>query len=147
MEAKKTHLKVSTSSPIRLGSQKALNPTINGICNRHTCSAYADPISILNISRARPDCDRDEGTHLSAILPFMAKDMAFMNSVVLGMRVNKVKPRNFSSMATPSSTTSTTSTRISTRQLHFSSRKLGCKGASYRQSWQTERYIQAEHPH
>jgi hypothetical protein len=43
-------LKVSTSSPILFGSQKALKPTMNGICNRQTWSAYADPISILPIS-------------------------------------------------------------------------------------------------
>jgi len=112
-----TYLKVSTSSPIRFGSQKALKPTMNGICNRQTCSAYADPISILPISFE--SCFGQGGqTHLSAMFPFMANDMAFMNSVVLGMRVKRVNPRNFSSTATPSRTTSTTSTRISTRQLH-----------------------------
>ena len=48
------------------------------------------------------------------MFPFMAKDMAFMNSVVLGTSANNVTPRNFSSMPEPSSTTSTTSTKIST---------------------------------
>jgi len=106
-------LNVSTSSPIRLGSQNALKPTMNGICKRQTCKAYAEPISILGCQIYR--C---VGTYLSAIFPFMANDMAFMNSVVLGMRVNRVNPRNFSSIATPSSTTSTTSTRISDCQLY-----------------------------
>ena len=38
----------------------ALNSTKAGICSRQTCKAYADPISIE-----------------SAMLPFIAKDMAF----------------------------------------------------------------------
>ena len=41
---------------------KALNRTKAGICNRHTCSAYAEPISM----------DR-------AMLPFIAKEIAFWN--------------------------------------------------------------------
>ena len=53
------------------------------------------------------------GTHLSAMLPFMANEMAFMNSVVFGTSAKRVTPRNFSGIPEPSSTTSTTSTRIS----------------------------------
>lgn len=56
-------------------------------------------------------------THLRAMLPLRANDMAFMNSVVLGTRANKVRPRNFSSIPDPFSTTSTTSTKISASQL------------------------------
>ena len=52
-------------------------------------------------------------TYLRKMLPFMAKDIAFMNSVVLGTRANSVTPRNFSSTPEPFSTTSTTSTSIS----------------------------------
>lgn len=57
-------------------------------------------------------------THLNAIFPFNANEIAFMNSVVLGTRANKVTPRNFSSMAEPPEEesprmTSITSTRIS----------------------------------
>jgi hypothetical protein len=44
------------------------------------------------------------------MLPFMANDTAFMNSVVLGTSANSVTPKNFSSMPEPFSTTSTTST-------------------------------------
>ena len=47
------------------------------------------------------------------MLPFMANDMAFMNSVVFGTSANKLSPRNFSSIPLPASTTSTTSTSIS----------------------------------
>lgn len=53
------------------------------------------------------------GPHLSAMLPFMANEMAFMNSVVFGTSAKSVTPRNFSGMPEPSSTTSTTSTKIS----------------------------------
>jgi hypothetical protein len=74
----------------------ALKATMAGICRRQTCSAYADPISIL-----------------SAIFPFIAKLIAFRNSVVLGTNANSVMPRNFSSMSEPSRTESTVSTRIS----------------------------------
>ncbi len=47
------------------------------------------------------------------MLPFMANEMAFMNSVVFGTSANRVTPRNFSSMPEPSKMTSTTSTKIS----------------------------------
>jgi hypothetical protein len=47
------------------------------------------------------------------MLPLMAKEMAFMNSVVLGTRANSVTPKSFSGILDPFSTTSTTSTRIS----------------------------------
>jgi hypothetical protein len=50
---------------------------------------------------------------LNAMLPLIAKDMAFMNSVVLGTRAKRVIPRNFSSIPEPSRMTSTTSTRSS----------------------------------
>ena len=39
---------------------RALNRTSAGICSRQTCKAYAEPISMD-----------------SAMLPFMAKEMAF----------------------------------------------------------------------
>jgi len=51
--------------------------------------------------------------YLRAMLPFMANDIAFMNSVVLGTSAKSVMPRNFSSIPDPSSTTSTTSTNSS----------------------------------
>lgn len=54
-------------------------------------------------------------TYLRAMLPFMAKDIAFMNSVVLGTSAKSVTPRNFSSIPEPFSTTSTTSTSISVK--------------------------------
>ena len=46
----------------------------------------------------------------------MAKEMAFMNSVVFGTRAKSVTPSNFSGIPDPSSTTSTTSTKISAQQ-------------------------------
>jgi hypothetical protein len=52
-------------------------------------------------------------TYLRAMLPFIANDIAFMNSVVLGTSANSVTPRNFSSMPDPFSTTSTTFTKSS----------------------------------
>jgi len=55
-------------------------------------------------------------THERAMFPLRAKDMAFMNSVVLGTRAKIVIPRNFSSIPDPSRTTSTTSTRISVQE-------------------------------
>ena len=57
-------------------------------------------------------------TYLRAMLPFMANDTAFMNSVVLGTRANSVTPRNFSSIPDPFSTTSTTFTNISVQMGH-----------------------------
>ena len=47
------------------------------------------------------------------MLPFIANEIAFMNSVVFGTRANSVTPKNFSSIPEPSKTTSTTSTKIS----------------------------------
>ena len=52
------------SSVLRKLLCTALKRTSAGICSRHTCSAYADPISI----------DR-------AMLPFMAKEIAFCHQV------------------------------------------------------------------
>ena len=52
--------------------------------------------------------------YLRAMFPYIAKDIAFINSVVFGTRAKRVIPRNFSSMPEPSNTTSTTSMRIST---------------------------------
>ena len=51
--------------------------------------------------------------YLNAMFSLMAKDMAFMNSVVLGTSAKSVIPRNFSCMPDPPRTTSTISTRIS----------------------------------
>lgn len=81
---------------------------LQGICgaNFHTRL----PVSMGEYSKSKD-------THLNAILPFMAKDIAFINSVVLGTNANNVTPRNFSSMPEPSRTTSTTSTKISTVQM------------------------------
>ena len=47
------------------------------------------------------------------MLPFIANEIAFMNSVVFGTSANSVTPKNFSSIPEPSKTTSTTSTKIS----------------------------------
>ena len=47
------------------------------------------------------------------MLPFRANDIAFMNSVVFGTKANSETPRNFSGIDAPSSTTSTSFTRIS----------------------------------
>ena len=47
------------------------------------------------------------------MFPFIANEIAFMNSVVFGTSANNVTPRNFSSIPEPSKTTSTTSTKIS----------------------------------
>lgn len=49
----------------------------------------------------------------SAMLPFMANEMALRNSVVFGTSANSVIPRNFSSMSMLLSTESTVLTRIS----------------------------------
>ena len=54
-------------------------------------------------------------SHLRAMFPFRANEIAFMNSVVFGTRANRVIPRNFSSIPDPSSTTSTTPTSNSVR--------------------------------
>ena len=51
--------------------------TSAGICNKQTCKAYALPISI------------DKAT-----FPFIANEIAFKNSVVLGTNANTVKPKN-----------------------------------------------------
>jgi hypothetical protein len=59
----------------------------------------------------------DECTHLNAMLPLRAKDIAFMNSVVFGTRANRVTPRNFSSIPEPWRITSTTSTRSSVTRI------------------------------
>ena len=48
-------------------------------------------------------------SHLSAIFPLRANEIAFINSVVLGTSANKVIPKNFSSMPESFNTTSTTS--------------------------------------
>lgn len=47
------------------------------------------------------------------MFPLMANEMAFINSVVLGTSAKSVTPSSFSGIPDPSSTTSTTSTRIS----------------------------------
>ena len=47
------------------------------------------------------------------MFPLRANEMAFMNSVVFGTNAKSEMPRNFSGMPEPSSTTSTTSTKIS----------------------------------
>lgn len=64
------------------------------------------------------DCQKTDGEAdakacLSAIFPFKANEIAFMNSVVFGTRANRVTPRNFSSMPESSKITSTTSTNSS----------------------------------
>jgi hypothetical protein len=64
------------------------------------------------------DCQKTNGevdakAYLSAIFPFRANEIAFMNSVVFGTRANRVTPRNFSSMPEFSKITSTTSTNSS----------------------------------
>ena len=41
------YVKVSATEPILSGAYQAENATMAGICNRHTWSAYAEPISIL----------------------------------------------------------------------------------------------------
>ena len=56
-------------------------------------------------------------TNLRAIFPYMANDIAFINSVVLGTKANRVRPRNFSLIPEPSRTTSTTSTSISVKYM------------------------------
>lgn len=56
-------------------------------------------------------------SYLRAIFPFKANDIAFINSVVLGTNANRVTPKNFSSIPEPSSTTSTTPTRSSVREI------------------------------
>lgn len=43
-----THVKVLTTFPTSAGSYQAEKATIAGIWRRQTCSAYADPISILH---------------------------------------------------------------------------------------------------
>ena len=53
------------------------------------------------------------------MFPLIAKDIAFMNSVVLGTRAKRVIPRNFSSIPDPLRTTSTTSTRSSEKSHKF----------------------------
>lgn len=111
-----------------------------GICSKQTWRAYAEPISMLHDivnDRRVSDWIRfcaslGKMTHLSAILPFKAKEKAFMNSVVLGTSANKVIPRNFSSIPEPWRTTSTTSTRISAKSITFFSRVL-----SNAQIWMT----------
>ena len=52
-------------------------------------------------------------TYDKAMLPFSAKEMAFMNSVVFGTSANRMTPSSFSEMPEPLRTTSTTSTKIS----------------------------------
>jgi hypothetical protein len=47
------------------------------------------------------------------MFPFMANEMAFKNSVVLGTSANSVIPKNFSSMLEPTKIESTVLTRIS----------------------------------
>ena len=94
------------------GSYQAENATIAGICKRQTCNAYADPISILEFALVGIR-DSHIDANLSAMFPFMAKDMAFMNSVVLGTKAKRVIPRNFSSIPEPFKITSTTSTSSS----------------------------------
>ena len=45
--SQRTNVKVLATSPMLSGSYQAEKATIAGICNRQTCNAYADPISIL----------------------------------------------------------------------------------------------------
>lgn len=49
----------------------------------------------------------------NAMLLYIAKEMAFINSVTFGTNANMVKPKNFSSMCMCSTTGSTESTKIS----------------------------------
>lgn len=56
-------------------------------------------------------------SHLKEMLPFMANEMAFMNSVVFGTSSKRVTPKNFSSIPEPSRMTSTTSTSSSTKHV------------------------------
>ena len=46
----RAYVKVLATSPMFSGSYHAEKATIAGICNRQTCNAYADPISILKDS-------------------------------------------------------------------------------------------------
>ena len=58
-------------------------------------------------------------SHLRAMFPLRAKEMAFINSVVLGTRANTVMPKNFSSIPESLRTTSTTSTNNSKKKKRF----------------------------
>ena len=71
---------------------------------------------------------RGRSTHDKAIFPFIANDIAFINSVVFGTNAKSVNPKNFSSIPDPANTTSTTSTNISA-VLHVS---LSSKGEWWR---------------
>lgn len=62
-------------------------------------------------------------TDLNAMLPDMANEKAFINSVVFGTSANRVTPRNFSSIPEPSKMASTTSTRISVSRRIYSVRE------------------------
>lgn len=68
--------------------------------------------SAASASRARRHM-RAGKTYDKAMLPFSAKEMAFMNSVVFGTSANRMTPSSFSEMPEPLRTTSTTSTKIS----------------------------------
>ena len=103
-----TYVNVSETEPIFSGAYQAEKATIAGICNKQTCRAYAEPISILNhLVKYQPQKQKGE-TYLRAMFPFKANDIAFINSVVLGTRAKRVHPKNFSSIPDPSGTTSTT---------------------------------------
>lgn len=114
---RRTYEKDLATSPILLGSYQAEKATIAGICNKHTWSAYAEPISILqHHSIHNQSAGRMQGrAHLSAMFPFKANEMAFINSVVFGTRANSVTPRNFSSIPESLRTISTTSTSNSVK--------------------------------
>ena len=45
-----TYVNVSATEPILSGKYQLENATIAGIWSRQTCRAYAEPISILNLS-------------------------------------------------------------------------------------------------
>jgi uncharacterized lipoprotein YajG len=48
----KMSVNVVATSPIFSGAYHAENATIAGICSRQTCSAYAEPISMLDASNS-----------------------------------------------------------------------------------------------
>lgn len=110
-----TNVNVLAMSPTRSGAYTAEKITIAGICNKQTCKAYAEPISILIRIDQISLLILAESSDLRDIFPFKANEIAFINSVVLGTNAKSVTPRNFSSIPEPLRTTSTTSTKISVR--------------------------------
>jgi hypothetical protein len=107
------YLKVSATEPIFSGVCQVEKATIAGTRSKQTWRAYTEPISILKefkLATSYFTRNQKRTPYLSAMFPFRANEMAFMNLVVFGTGANKVIPRNFSSIPNPSSTTSTTST-------------------------------------